>query len=202
MHRHLMSAFDEVWGIDLSPTRIEHLRDLDIPNVYAADAQDFSLGQVFETIVAGEVIAHLPNPGAFLQSAKRHLAPGGRIVISTPYVFGLEAVLYAMAKYPRTCPNPELMLWLCPTTLHHLAASEGFDVSALQMIPDDRRPERLSAYGLALLAERLLQVVLPQRAKSKTMLAVLEPSTTATHRRTIQQAAENVPDESLPSETH
>lgn len=175
VHRYLLGAFDEVWGIDLSPERIGRLRELGIPNVYAANAQDFSLDQSFETIVAGELIEHLPNPAAFLRSARRHLAPNGRLIVTTPYVFGIEFVLYALFKYPRTCPNPEHTIWLCPTTLRNLAASEDLEVTELHMIADDRWPERVSPYGLALLVQRLLQPILPERVRTKSMIAVLEP---------------------------
>jgi 2-polyprenyl-3-methyl-5-hydroxy-6-metoxy-1,4-benzoquinol methylase len=176
LHRHLRDSFDEVFGIDLSPRRVEQLRELGFPNVFVADAQDFTLGKSFDTVVAGEVIAHLPNPGAFLRSAKRHLESRGRIVLTTPYAFGLEPVLYALAKYPQTAPNPELMVWFCPTTLRQLAASEGLGVTELRMLPDDRRLRSVSPYGLALLGQRLLRPILPERVKTKTLVAVLEPT--------------------------
>jgi len=175
VHRHLIDAFEEVWGIDLSPTRIDKVRELGVTNVHVADAQDFSLDQTFETIVAGELIEHLPKPAAFLRSARRHLAPNGRLIVTTPYVFGIESVLYAWFKYPQTCPNPEHTVWFCPRTLRTFAALEGFDVIELRMIPDDRRPERASPYNLALFAQWVLQGILPARVKTKTMIAVLKP---------------------------
>lgn len=175
LHRHLRDSFEEVWGIDLSPVRVARLRELGFTNVLVADAQEFALAESFDTVVAGELIAQLPRPGAFLHSARRHLKPKGRIVMTTPYAFGLEPILYSLAKYPRTAANPELMMWFCPATLRHLAASEGFEVTELHALPDDRRPKSASPYGLALATQRLLQLILPRRFTTKTLVAVLEP---------------------------
>ena len=66
--------------------------DLALPG-QAADAQDFDLRdrfpEGFEVIVASEIIEHLVNPGGFLRSLKKHLAPGGIIILSTPHAYGL-----------------------------------------------------------------------------------------------------------------
>ena len=59
----------------------------------AADAQDFDLRDRFpdgfEVRVASEIIEHLVNPGGFLCSIKKHLAPDGVIILSTPHAYGL-----------------------------------------------------------------------------------------------------------------
>src|SRR3989338_10990816 len=38
----------------------------------------------FDTIVAGEVLEHLPNPEKFMQECRRVLRSGGIVIISTP----------------------------------------------------------------------------------------------------------------------
>lgn len=176
LHGHLMREFEEVWGIDLLPSRIDYLRDAGVPNVFAADAEDYSLDAEFDTIVAGDVIEHLPNPGAFLSCSARHLAPGGQIVVTTPYVHGLEYLAYAWFRYPRTCPNPEHACWLCPTTLSMLASLAGLRVQRWRLLRDDRVGTGWGPYDLALRGQRLLNRVLPKRVMGKTILAVLKPA--------------------------
>lgn len=51
------------------------------------DATDLDgpLGErTFDSVVAGELIEHLEDPYAFLRGVRRRLAPGGRLVITTP----------------------------------------------------------------------------------------------------------------------
>lgn len=175
LHGHLMGAFDDVWGIDLLPNRIAALRDAGVLNVFVADAQDYSLGYKFDTIIAGELIEHLPNPGAFLTCSARHLAPRGQIVLTTPYVHGLEFVSYALLRFPTTCPNPEHTFWLCPTTLATLAASSGLRLRSWKLLRDDRVATGWGGYSIALRGQTLLNRFLPERVMGKTLLAVLEP---------------------------
>ena len=57
-----------------------------------ADAENFDLRDRypdgFEVIVAGEIIEQLVNPGSFLQTLAKHLAPGGTIILTTPNAYG------------------------------------------------------------------------------------------------------------------
>ncbi len=42
----------------------------------------------FDVVVAGEVIEHVPHPDLMLSEIRRVLAPGGRLVLSTPNMVG------------------------------------------------------------------------------------------------------------------
>lgn len=167
-----MRAFDDVWRIDLLPSRIRELRDAGVTNVFAADAQDYEFDIEFDTIVAGELIEHLPNPGEFLACSLRHLAPRGRIVLSTPYVHGLEYLTYAWLRYPKTCPNPAHTSWFCPATLTTLAAHVGLRVRSWKLLRDDRVATGWGPYDLALRGQRVLNHVLPERLMGKTHRAI------------------------------
>ncbi len=177
VHKHLLAAYPDVWGIDISPSGLEKLREEGMPNLYVADAENFVLDKRFETIFAGELIEHLANPRAFLQTAKRHLAPNGRIVITTPYAQGAINVVNAWVRYPNTCPNPEHTLWLCPRTLQTVAEQSGLEIESLQLIEDFRVGEKplwlrflFSVYGL-------VRWVIPKRIRCNCMIAVLVAQT-------------------------
>jgi len=176
-HRYVHEAFDDVWGIDFDAPKIDFLQHHGYPNTRAADAQTFDLGLQFDTVLAGELIEHLPKPAEFLETAARHLKPGGEIVITTPYGQGLAHMIYAWLKYPRTCSNPEHMMWFCPATLTVLAESVGLQVTRVELIMDypPRAPSRL--YRLLRRALVIVAPLLPLRIKANTMLAVLRPPT-------------------------
>ena len=70
-------------GLDYEQEEVDSLRKEGF-NVVCADAMDFSLGEQFDLIVAGEIIEHLTCPGRLLECAKRHLAPRGKLVLTCP----------------------------------------------------------------------------------------------------------------------
>jgi len=68
-----------IYGIDISR---EFLEGMD--RVVQGDAQRLPFrGCVFGTVVAGDVIEHLPEPGLLVREAYRALRQGGRLIITT-----------------------------------------------------------------------------------------------------------------------
>lgn len=81
----------EVVGFDRDPMPVappytEHI---------VGDIEDLggALGErVFDTVVMGEFIEHVERPFDVLRSVHRHVAPGGRLVLSTPNVLAASIV--------------------------------------------------------------------------------------------------------------
>ena len=46
--------------------------------------------EIFDTILCSEVLEHLSNPGALFSEFQRILKPGGRIILSTPFMYPLH----------------------------------------------------------------------------------------------------------------
>lgn len=174
LHGHLVQAFEDVWGIDLEPARISFLQEHGYPNVRVGSAETFDLGRTFDTIVAGELIEHLPNAGLFLDRCRLHLKPNGRLVVTTPYPFGYEAIAYAWFKWPQTCGNPEHTSWLCPANIRRLASMCSFRVERSIVLRDDRLPDGWGAYSWAIRVSRVASM-LPVRIAARTILYVLRP---------------------------
>jgi len=156
VHRGLQSVARSLVGIDLYEKGVKTLvaRGFD---VRLADAQAFDLGQTFDVIVAGDVIAHLEDMKGFMISAKAHLRPEGKLLVTTPNPWNWR--LLARAAFTRkTCGNPEQTMWICPQTLTQLAARHGMQVSELR-------------YSSGPLIDRLLPA--PAGWKHSTIQAVL-----------------------------
>jgi 2-polyprenyl-3-methyl-5-hydroxy-6-metoxy-1,4-benzoquinol methylase len=176
LHGRLRERFANVMGIDISEENVRALREMGFVGVHVASAEDFELPERFETIVAGEVIEHLSNPGRFLEAARKHLEDGGRLVLTTPNPFSLLDGLYALFKYPKTCQNAQRSLWLCPRTLDELAGRAGLRVAHFELIEDYRPDDPSWRYRWFVRLVRLLRPLIPLRLRGNAMLVVLAPN--------------------------
>ena len=94
-----------LYGADFSPTGIEQARTIHKGvDFFVADAADESLDEIWrnvhdplDLIISTEVIEHLYNPRTFLSNCYSLLAPGGVLVLSTPYHGYLKNLALALA---------------------------------------------------------------------------------------------------------
>lgn len=74
-----------VTGVDVSGEACRHARDRYGVNAIEGSALDLPLCDAsVDVVVSFETIEHLPDPGRFIDECARVLAPGGRIVMSSP----------------------------------------------------------------------------------------------------------------------
>ncbi len=177
LHGRLAERFDDVAGFDLSHERVAELVAAGYGPAFVADGATFALAAEYDTIVAGEMIEHLTDPAGFLKRAREHLAPGGRIVLTTPYPFSLLYFVYALAKFPRTCENEEHALWFCPDTLREMAERNGLRVVEWELVEDYKRGSRSRPYRWFVRALRLAGPLVPRRLRGNAMVFVLEAAT-------------------------
>ena len=174
LHLELCSRLpsSQVLGLD-----VDHPGALELKRqgcrMLVADAQRLPLKAAFDTIVAGELIEHLSNPGEFLEGCRRALRPRGRLVITTPNPFSLMYGLMYLKNY-KSAFNHEHALWLCPQTIEALAQRCGFHVEKLTFV-DDLTPEGATSrwYRAFAYVWQCLRWCVPQRFRN-TILAVLE----------------------------
>lgn len=174
LHGQLLKRFPEVVGIDQNAEKIAELRRLGFDHVLVANAETFSFVERFDTIVAGELIEHVSNPGLFLMQARRHLAPGGQLVVSTPFPFSLLCFLYAHLKYPKTCQNLEHVHWFCISTLAELAKRCGLRISHWELIEDYRQEDSSGLYRAFVRLIVWLGWMMPKRLRCNSMVFVFE----------------------------
>lgn len=172
----------KVYGIDISETNINKLRQFGYDNIYLADAQSFEFKDLlFDTVFAGELIEHLQNPGLFLERAKKAIKDDGIIILTTPYPFALINILYAFFKYPKTCQNSEHTCWFCLATIKELAERVGLKVSHIELVedyridklPNSREDRPSNKYVFLAKLFFLIKWLLPKRLRGNSILIIL-----------------------------
>jgi SAM-dependent methyltransferase len=163
-----------VAGIDYDAKIVDDLGVMKYEDVHHANAESFRLARRFDTIVAGELLEHLSNPGMFLQRAKEHLVPGGKLILTTPYAFALVHFLYALYHFPHTCSNREHTSWFCVETLLRLARLNGFHAKHLELLDDYLVSEHAPRYRLFVGWLSLVRHLVPRRLRANTLALELE----------------------------
>ena len=163
MHGYLSQNVADLVGIDSDESIVTNLQ-ADGFDVHLANAQDFDLGRTFDTVFAGEIIEHLDDVHGFLASIRRHLAPSGRLVLTTPNVFYVAQFVYrwgghALIHHEHTC-------WYCEDTLRRVLEINGFSRVEISFTGHtSTTPVRKTATYLA-------QHLLPPRLALDTLIAV------------------------------
>lgn len=163
-----------VLGLDIDQENVARMRAQGM-NVEVGDAQRLNYHGKFDTIVLGEIIEHLENPGACLEGCRRALKPGGRIVVSTPNIFCVMHMLMYFKNYDHAF-NSEHVAWFCPQTLRTMVERCGLRIETFKFV-DDLAPDVVSDLPYRLFAYAWLGVrwIFPERYRN-TMVAVCVPS--------------------------
>jgi SAM-dependent methyltransferase len=129
-HRIIESITKELWGVDI----VYDESMLSQRDRYARmSAESFSVDQKFDVIVALDLIEHIPNPGLFLDRAKAHLKPGGRLLISTPNTFNLF-VMAGKLTHPEPPINSDHTVYFNRPTIWKLFEKCGWKVSEFGVV--------------------------------------------------------------------
>lgn len=105
LHDHLCAHAGEVVGVDICREEVEKLAKEGY-QVVCADATQFDLKRTFDVVVAGEILEHVVNAGAFLECACRHMSPDGILIATTPNAGSLRRFLLGVLL-GREHDNPE-----------------------------------------------------------------------------------------------
>jgi SAM-dependent methyltransferase len=128
LHKRIAGINPAVLGVDIDPEGVAVLNGQGY-SVIVADVETMDLGRRFDTIIAGEIIEHLENPGLFLRNMRKHLKVDGVIIISTPNPF-YAGSSWKIWRYGRPAVHEDHMGWQDPATLGQLLRRTGFETFA------------------------------------------------------------------------
>lgn len=130
LHLRLRKSAKRLTGIDLSDAGIQIMRSPGIENVELMNAEDITIGQQFDMILAGDVLEHLNNPGLFLAKASELLRPDGELVIAVPSALTFANVLAWLRK--REQVHKDHTFYYSPKTLSTLCGR--YDLLPVKLI--------------------------------------------------------------------
>jgi 2-polyprenyl-3-methyl-5-hydroxy-6-metoxy-1,4-benzoquinol methylase len=123
LHGLLAKDVTDLVGIDIDEIKIEKVQAAGY-DVRLTDAREFDLGRKFDAVFAGELIEHLDDFRGFLANVRRHLDPGGRLVLTTPNAFYVGNFEYRFGGHGQV--HPEHTCWFCEDTLRRTLQINGF----------------------------------------------------------------------------
>ncbi len=176
LHGQLAERFERVVGVDIDVDAMNRLR-AEGYEVVVADVEQMALGEKFETVVAGELIEHLSNPGLFLDATHRHLAPGGRLILTTPNPFAVVYLVQYWRRGTNVAWNPDHTIWLDAVLLRQLVERHGYRVVATELVSDyaTRRGWKYRAFvGMASAAGALMPSRAIERLLANNVVVVAE----------------------------
>ena len=117
----------EVYGVETSPPAAARAERLSRATVHTGTLETAPFPDAaFDAITMWDVIEHLQDPRAYLQTAARLLRPGGLLSITTPNIRSLAYFLLGPAWRP-VGPNDHLY-YFAPRSLARLLAECGFSI--------------------------------------------------------------------------
>ncbi|MBL8473232.1 MAG: methyltransferase domain-containing protein [Rhodocyclaceae bacterium] len=142
-HAEVRRAASYCLGVDILEAAVNELNARGF-NVRCVDAtSEADLGERFDVVFIGDVLEHVNNPVGLLAFAGRHLAPGGRVLVSTPNPFSRK-FFRRFQREGVVVVNLDHVAWISPTMALELGRRAGLNLDAYHLAKP-LRPWKLAA---------------------------------------------------------
>lgn len=160
-HGLIAKAARHAVAAELNRANCEHYNKLGFDFRCVDATSESDLGERFDRVFAGDVIEHVNDPVALLKFAKRHLKPGGRILMTTPNPFSPRFRQHRRARGTRyVMANLEHTRWISASNMHELALRAGLELIALRW-PLLKKPKQGFSRNAAIAAKKIRLAVAP-----------------------------------------
>jgi SAM-dependent methyltransferase len=119
-HGFIKKLASQLVGIDILAEPVNHLKSLGYDARVVDATSDTDMGDRFERVVVGDVIEHVDDPVKLVRFAARHLAPGGRILCTTPNPLYV-GYLVEMFRHGMVIENAEHVNFIIPSNALEIA---------------------------------------------------------------------------------
>lgn len=133
LHLKIRNVAAAVLGVDYLPADVAKLAAEGYNIIYGDVTKPLSINELFDVIVAGDLIEHLTNFDGFFQNVLRLLKDDGILIISTPNPFYADLFMYCAYK-KNVSVNPEHTCWIDPITLNQLIGRYGLDIEGIHYL--------------------------------------------------------------------
>ncbi|OHC61902.1 MAG: hypothetical protein A3H93_06915 [Rhodocyclales bacterium RIFCSPLOWO2_02_FULL_63_24] len=132
-HGRIHQAAGYCVGIDILEPLVRELNERGF-NVRCVDAtSEADLGERFDVVFIGDVVEHVDNAVLLLKFAARHLAPGGRLYVTTPNPFSRK-FFRQFKRDGVMVVNLDHVAWITPTLAMELARRAGIALAAYHLV--------------------------------------------------------------------
>jgi 2-polyprenyl-3-methyl-5-hydroxy-6-metoxy-1,4-benzoquinol methylase len=140
LHARLKRAAAEVFAIDIDRTGIAHATRHGWPIQYA-DCQIADLARTFDAAIMVEVIEHVESPVRAIANTLKHLAPGGKLYLTTPNPTFLGDIVRTLRGRPMSVYWDHQALF-APEHVQAMCDRHGFVLSEVRLFSqrDHRSP--------------------------------------------------------------
>lgn len=127
LHGHLSRSARKCLGVDILPESVEFLKSQGF-NVQLADLIEGPLPEIFDLIVAGEVLEHLSSPGRLIDSCAGMLAKGGRLYVTVPNPWYINVISKNLRGRSVFIDSADHVVWYDANSIYELGQRSGLEL--------------------------------------------------------------------------
>jgi 2-polyprenyl-3-methyl-5-hydroxy-6-metoxy-1,4-benzoquinol methylase len=131
LHMKLREVASNVFGLDISKDGLNVLKELGVEQLFEGDVEKLQeipqlRNEVYDVILASEIIEHLNNPGLFLEGVKQYFNSETEMIITTPNAVRITGLWHQLHGYEFV--HPDHTCWYSYHTLLNLLKRYDFRV--------------------------------------------------------------------------